>query len=88
MTEDEIIQFVAGLPGVDVLTASEAPGAPEIADHQADVDYTEIGAVIPHPVYAKQAWVRILNPGIQTGDKVLALLAEAHGRSCARHRSS
>ena len=31
MTEDEIIQFAEGLPGVDVLTASEATGAPEIA---------------------------------------------------------
>lgn len=31
VTEDEIIQFAQGLPGVDVLTASEATGAPEIA---------------------------------------------------------
>ncbi len=31
MTEDEIIQFVAGLPGVDAMTASEADGAPEVA---------------------------------------------------------
>ena len=31
MTEDEIIEFAGGLPGVDVLTAGEANGAPEVA---------------------------------------------------------
>jgi hypothetical protein len=31
MTEDDIITFVSGLPGVDVLTASQQGGAPEIA---------------------------------------------------------
>jgi len=31
VTEDEIIQFAEGLPGVDILTASETKGAPEIA---------------------------------------------------------
>ena len=31
MTEEEIIEFAGGLPGVDVLTASEGNGAPEVA---------------------------------------------------------
>src|SRR5215213_5838188 len=31
MTEDEIIQFVKALPGVEVLTASEDNVAPEVA---------------------------------------------------------
>lgn len=31
MTEEEIIRFTSGLPGVVVVTASEANGAPEIA---------------------------------------------------------
>jgi hypothetical protein len=31
MTQDEIIAFVTGLPGVVVVTASEATGAPEVA---------------------------------------------------------
>jgi hypothetical protein len=31
MTEDEVIQLVQSLPGVDTLTASQAGGAPEIA---------------------------------------------------------
>lgn len=31
VTEDEIIEFTGSLPGVEVLTASEATGAPEVA---------------------------------------------------------
>lgn len=31
MTEDEIIRFAAGMPGVAVVTASQADGAPEVA---------------------------------------------------------
>lgn len=31
MTEDEILAFTGGLPGVTVVTASEATGAPEVA---------------------------------------------------------
>lgn len=31
VTEEEIIRFAAALPGVDVMTASEAAGAPEVA---------------------------------------------------------
>ena len=154
MTEAEITQFAEGLPGVDVLTASEATGAPEIAwgdsffyfdpdrdipgdrrfpfativtkdypgfdeasnvdregvfrlnvsvgrqrfaelfgyppgqlpDHEADVDYTAIDTVIPHPVYATQGWVSILNPGEQTDAQVRTLLAGARTRAIRRHR--
>jgi hypothetical protein len=31
MTEDEVIEFVSGLPGVAALTAGESNGAPEVA---------------------------------------------------------
>ena len=154
MTEDEIIEFAGELPGVDVLTASEANGAPELAwgdsffyydpdrdipadkrfpfativtndypgfdeasnlgrdgvfrlnisvgrrgfeellgyspagqaEHEADFDYTAIDAVIPHPVYATQGWVSIVNPGAVTGDLARTLLTKAHGRAAARHR--
>jgi hypothetical protein len=154
VTEEEIIRFTEGLPGVDVLTASRATGAPEIAwgdsffsfvpdqdipadrrfpfativtkdypgfdeasnvdregvfrlnisvgrrrfeellgyppaqqaDHQADHDYTAIDRVIPHPVYAAQGWVSILNPGGRTDGQARALITEAHARAAARHR--
>lgn len=154
MTEDEIITFAAGLPGVEVMTASEADGAPEVAwgysfifydpdrdippdrrfpfativtkdyggfdeasnlnregifrlnvsvgrhkfeelvgyaptdhaGHAADVDYTVLDTVIPHPAYARQAWVSILNPGQRTSDQARSLILGARDRATARHK--
>jgi hypothetical protein len=41
--------------------------------------------IIPHPVYAKQLWIAILNPSPATGrDVVIPLLAEAHDRLAAQ----
>ena len=46
-----------------------------------DPDYAELDRVIPHPVYAKQRWVAILNPSRQSFDEVVKpLIAEAHDR--------
>lgn len=155
MTEDEIITFAAGLPGVEVMTAGEADGAPEVAwgdsfifydpdrdippdrrfpfativtkdyggfdeasnlnregifrlnvsvdrhkfeemigyppsehaGHAADFDYTVLDTVIPHPAYARQAWVSILNPGQRTSDQARSLITQARDRAAARHKS-
>lgn len=155
MTEDEIVEFVAGLPGVVVVTASEANGAPEVAwgdsfffydpddtpadrrmpfaaivtqdydgfdtaskldragvfrlniavgrtrfqeligyapaehaQHQARFDFAAVDRLLPHPAYATQAWVSILNPGPATSTQARSLLAEAHTRAINRHRAS
>lgn len=46
-----------------------------------DPDYAAIDTIIPHPVYAKQRWIAILNPSRATWDgTVKPLLAEAHDR--------
>src|SRR4051794_8389010 len=51
-----------------------------------DHDYAAFDRVLPHPVYAKQRWVSILNPSEATfRDVVLPLLDEAHGRVAAVH---
>lgn len=44
-------------------------------------DYAAIDRVIPHPVYAKQRWIAILNPSHATFESVVKpLIAEAHDR--------
>lgn len=154
MTEDDIIQFVAGLPGVVAITASEVNADPEVswgdsfffydpegdmpadrrfpfativtkdyggfdtasnldrpgvfrlniavgrtkfqelvgyppaahADHHDGVDYTAEDRILPHPLYATQAWVSIVNPSQATNDLARSLLAEAHIRAVKRHR--
>lgn len=152
MTEEEIIRFASGLPGVVVVTASEAGGVPEVAwgdsfffydpdgtgdrripfttivtkdydgfdmlskldrpgvfrlnvavgrerfeellgyspaEHvacSASVDYAALDEVIPHPVYAAQAWVSILCPGPNTSEAARALITHAQQRAMVRHR--
>jgi hypothetical protein len=50
-----------------------------------DPDYATFDQVLPHPVYAKQRWVSILNPSHATvRDIVLPLIAESHDRLVAQ----
>jgi len=56
------------------------------AEHDSDYDYTALDQVIPHPVYATQGWVSILNPGPTTSAQAQQLLSGAHDRAVARHR--
>ena len=54
-----------------------------------DPDYAAFGVVLPHPTYAKQLWISILNPSDETfREVVMPLLDEAHDRLAearARH---
>ena len=48
-------------------------------------DYTAFDRLLPHPVYARQHWISILNPSDATfRDVVQPLLAEAHDRLAAQ----
>jgi len=55
-------------------------------EHTHDLDYTVLDTVLPHPVYAKQGWVSILNPGELTSDLARTLIVEARDRTAARRR--
>src|SRR5436190_99938 len=47
----------------------------------AEPDYAALDGVIPHPVYARQRWIAILNPSWPSfEDVVKPLVAEAHER--------
>jgi len=56
----------------------------------ATPDYAAFDLVLPHPVYARQLWISILNPSDATfRDIVMPLLTEAHDRlAAARARHS
>ncbi len=41
-------------------------------------DFTALDIIMPHPVYASQSWVCVLNPGPATTEEVKRLLAEAY----------
>lgn len=55
----------------------------------AQPDYAAFDQVVPHPVYAKQLWISILNPSHATfRDVVMPLIAEAHDRLARRRKPS
>ena len=48
-------------------------------------DFTVLDQVLPHPVYAKQRWVSILNPSATSFEEIVKpLLAETHDRLAAQ----
>ena len=56
-----------------------------VVDADARPDYTAIDVVLPHPVYAAQRYLAILNPSEATWrDVVIPLLAVAHDRLAAQ----
>ena len=51
-----------------------------------DPDYTALDRLMPHPVYAKQHYVSILNPSVRTFEELVkSLLEEAHARTAAQY---
>jgi len=54
-------------------------------DPAAPPDYTALDTILPHPTYAAQLWISILNPSAATfRDIVLPLIAEAYDRLAAQ----
>lgn len=57
----------------------------EHAAHHSDFDYAATDILIPHPTYASQRWVAILNPGERTRIQLTSLLDNAHRLAVQRH---
>lgn len=58
-----------------------------LAGAAAEPDAAALDTVIPHPVYAKQRWIAILNPSWQTFDEVVKPLIDEAYRRLAGPRS-
>jgi hypothetical protein len=57
----------------------------QISDSDANPDYTNLDQLLPHPVYAAQRWICILNPSDATwAETVIPLLTLAHDRLAAQ----
>jgi hypothetical protein len=50
-------------------------------------DYTAADTVMPHPFYASQHWVSVVNPGEATLPTVRRLLAEAYDFAVRKYRN-
>lgn len=62
-------------------------GRANLPTFDGDVDFSERDLVMPHPQYATQGWVGIVEPGPRTDDDVVRLLGIAHQRAVARRRA-
>ena len=65
-------------PGAD--GSGSGTNTPSGGDRPA-VDFAALDRLMPHPTYATQGWVCVLNPGPETCESVKPLLAEAHSRA-------
>ena len=55
-----------------------------LVGEMVEPDYAAFERILPHPVYAKQLWISILNPSDATfREVVMPLLTEAHDRLAA-----
>jgi hypothetical protein len=59
--------------------------AEDHAAHHDEFDYSAPDVVLPHPVYARQGWVSVLNPAEQTASLVRRLLQDAHALARTRY---
>ena len=78
-----------GEPGIFRLNIGVSPTTfDRITAGVRDPDFTQLDRVLPHPVYAPQQWVCVLNPSAATFDAVVKpLLAEAHDRVAATSKA-
>src|SRR4029077_9729698 len=51
---------------------------------EGEFDFTALDKLIPHPVYGRNHWVSVLNPGDSTFEAIKPLLHEAHAIAMRR----
>ena len=54
---------------------------------RAGYDFAALDRLLPHPVYAPQSWLCVLNPSAATFATVKPLLAEAYSRAASQRAS-
>ena len=57
----------------------------EASSESADHDFAALDRLMPHPAYARQSWVCVLNPSSETFETAKPLLAEAYSIVVTRH---
>ena len=77
-------------PGVyRVNVGVDRPTFQRLVAAQTDPDYAAFDQFVPHPVYAKQRWISVLNPSHTTvHETLMPLITEGHDRLAARKGSS
>ena len=73
-------------PGVyRVNVGVDRPSYERLVGGMSDPDYAAFNRFVPHPVYAKQRWISVLNPSHETvRETLMPLIAAGHARLVAR----
>lgn len=58
------------------------------SDESVTYDFAALDRLMPHPIYARQSWVCVLNPSPETFEAVKPLLAEAYSIVATRYANS
>ena len=66
------------------LFGAQTPPSGTHDEGERNDDFTALDQIMPHPVYARQHWVCVLNPSATTFQGVRPLLAEAYDRAVER----
>ncbi len=73
--------------GRDTFRALFGPPVGAQSDRGSTYDFAAVDRLMPHPVYAPQSFVCVLNPSVETFEAVKPLLADAYARVATRHAS-
>ena len=72
----------------DTFRALFGPPVSAPSEQSTPYDFAALDRLMPHPVYAPQSWVCVLNPSPATFfEAVRPLLADAYTRAAAQHAS-
>jgi hypothetical protein len=74
--------------GRDTFRARFGQPASDDATAVTGHDFAALDRLMPHPVYARQSWLCVLNPSLETFEAVKPMLAEAYFIVAARHATS
>src|SRR2546421_9494863 len=69
----------------DTFRALFGPPTGAEGSKRTDYDFAALDRLMPHPVYAPQSWVCVLNPKTDTFEAAKPLLADAYARVATRH---
>ena len=69
----------------DTFRALFGPATSAENDKSTTYDFAALDRLMPHPVYAPQSWVCVLNPSPETFEAVKPLLADAYAKVATRH---
>lgn len=86
LNRPEVFRFNIGVSR-DTFRALFGHPASEDSTRNAGYDFAALDRLMPHPAYAPQSWVCVLNPSPDTFEAVKPLLAEAYARVATRHAS-